>query len=81
MKFGLFSSLPSNALGETNMFISKKGNGFNSKNTVANKDADGHVIIGPRNFTTKPVRMGGHKDWQVLSKPEYVSIGDMYKPA
>jgi len=37
MRFGLFSSLPSNALGETNMFIAKKGIVFFYKNNFSKK--------------------------------------------
>jgi len=45
------------------MFIPKKGNSPFQIIIIAKKDEDGHVIIGPRNFTTKPVKIGGHKDW------------------
>jgi hypothetical protein len=47
---------------------------------IANKDEDGHVIIGPRNFTTKPPRKG-RVDAFVLFKrpPSYNCNGDLFK--
>ena len=49
-------------------------------NLVARRDAEGHVIIGPRNFTTKKIKQG-HLDSSLLSKPSYVSVDDPFKPS
>jgi hypothetical protein len=51
------------------MFIQKK----------ARKDADGAVIIGPRNFYTKRMRKG-HADDVLFSKPGYNCLKDPYRP-
>lgn len=51
------------------MFVQKK----------AQKDADGHVIIGPRNFYTKRMRKGGADD-VLFSKPGYNCLKDPYRP-
>ena len=60
------------------MFVQKKGNIL--LNIAAHKDADGAVIIGPRNFTTKPLRSG--KDERVYFQPasSYNCRGDLYQP-
>ena len=47
-------------------------------NTLAKKDADGHVITDFRNFTTKKMKKG-HIDSVLFSKPSYISSGDLYK--
>ena len=44
---------------------------------TARKDEEGHVILGPRNFTTKKVKKG-HLDSVLLDKPSYVSVNDPY---
>lgn len=51
------------------MFIQKK----------ARKDADGAVIIGPRNFYTKRMRKG-YADDVLFSKPGYNCLKDPYRP-
>jgi hypothetical protein len=68
IRHGLFSMPVSNAIGETNYFPEKK----------ANKDADGHVIIEPRNFTTKKPKKGHGVD-VTFSKPIFATVGDPYK--
>lgn len=47
---------------------------------AAKKDVDGAVIIGPRNFTTRPLR--GGKDEKVYFQPasSYNCRGDVYQP-
>jgi hypothetical protein len=56
------------AIGDTNKFPSK----------TANKDEDGRVIVGPRNFYTKREKRG--KDDSVyFSRQSYLCIGDLYK--
>jgi len=54
-------------LGETNQFKTKP----------ARKDEEGHVILGPRNFTTKKVKKGS-LDAVMLAKPSYVTIENDY---
>ena len=70
MRHGMFSVPISNAIGDDTYFVSKK----------ARKDAEGHVITDPRNFTTKNVKKG-HIDSVLFSKPDYVSINDPFKEA
>lgn len=49
IRFGLFSQPGAVGLGDTNKFPTK----------VAKRDPeDGSVLIGPRNFTTKPLKKG-----------------------
>ena len=49
-------------------------NGF-----IANKDEEGKPIVGPRNFTTRPV-LKGKTDKVLLAKAvSYTSIGDPFK--
>ena len=57
------------AIGETNKFPTK----------TANKDEDGRVIVGPRNFYTKRGK-GGKDDSVYFSRQSYLCIGDLYKP-
>jgi hypothetical protein len=45
---------------------------------VARRDAEGAVILEPRNFTTKKAR-AGHTDAVYFSKPTYVSVDDPFK--
>jgi hypothetical protein len=46
----------------------------------ARKDEDGKVIVGPRNFTTKPMKKGKFgKNVFFDDHPEYVSIGKIKK--
>jgi hypothetical protein len=47
---------------------------------LARRDAEGKVILGPRNFTGKKTKLG-HLDSVLLSKPSYVSIEDPFKHA
>jgi hypothetical protein len=47
---------------------------------IARRDAEGKVILGPRNFTGKKTKLG-HLDSVLLSKPSYVSIEDPFKLA
>jgi hypothetical protein len=71
IRFGLFSQPGSISIGETNMFPTK----------VAKRDPeDGSVLIGPRNFTTKPLKKG-HTDKQLFSAPSYNCRTDVYKRA
>ena len=70
MRHGFFSLPISTAIGDDSYYRDKK----------ARKDADGHVITEPRNFTTKKVKKG-HIDSVLFSKPDYVSIGDPFKEA
>ncbi len=71
VRFGLFSQPGSIALGETNMFPKK----------VARRDPeDGSVVLGPRNFTTKPLKKGS-TDNELFSAPSYNCRLDVYKPA
>jgi len=45
---------------------------------VANRDADGLVITGNRNFYTTKCKEG-RKDQVYFSKPSYICLGDKYK--
>ena len=48
---------------------------------VAKRDPeDGSVVIGPRNFTTKPLKRG-RTDQQLFSAPSYNCRTDLYKRA
>jgi hypothetical protein len=47
---------------------------------IARRDADGAVIIDPRNFTTKNVKKGS-VDSVLFSAPSYACIGDPFKEA
>ena len=47
---------------------------------IARRDEEGHVILGPRNFTTKRQKVGS-KDHVMFSKSSYVTVEDLYKPA
>lgn len=67
-RFGLFSQPASTAIGDNNKYPTK----------TANKDEDGKVIIGPRNFYTTKMKRG--KDDSVFfSRPSYVCTGDLYR--
>jgi hypothetical protein len=71
IRFGLFSAPGCIAIGETNKY----------PKTIAKRDPeDGSVVIGLRNFTTKPLKHG-KTDAQLFSIPSYVCREDMYKPA
>ena len=58
----------SNAIGETNKFVAK----------TANKDEDGNVIIGPRNFYTKKMKRG-KIDAVYFGNQSYLAVGDPYQ--
>jgi hypothetical protein len=47
---------------------------------LARRDADGAVIIAPRNFTTKNTKKGAG-DGVLFSKPGYISSGDPFVEA
>lgn len=66
----MFSVPISTAIGDDTYFKQKQ----------AFKDADGHVITGPRNFTTKNPKKG-NIDTVLFSKPSYVTTGDPFKEA
>lgn len=68
-RFGLFSQPVSVAIGDTNKFITTK----------ANRDEEGRVIIGPRNFYTKKEKKG-KIDSVYFLKPSYNASGDPYRP-
>lgn len=52
------------------------------KEKIARKDDDGKVIVGPRNFTTKPMKKGKvGKSVFFDADPQYVTIGDPFKEA
>jgi len=55
-------------MGETNTYKTKP----------LKKDEDGHVILEPRNFTTKKCKTG-RMDAVYFDKPSYVSVEDPYK--
>lgn len=46
--------------------------------SAAVKDEMGHVVVGPRNFTTMGLKKG-HTDKELFSRPSYVCTGDLYK--
>jgi len=69
MRLGMFSVPVSLAIGDDTYFKPKP----------ARRDAEGHVITDPRNFTTKNPKKG-HIDSVLFSKPEYITVGDPYKP-
>lgn len=50
-----------------------------SYTVLARKDEDGKVIVGPRNFTTKPIKKGHFgKGVYFDQDPQYVSIGKLF---
>jgi hypothetical protein len=51
---------------------------FNKIALIARRDADGAVIIAPKNFTTKNVKKG-NIDSVLFSNPGYVSQGDPFR--
>jgi hypothetical protein len=57
-----------NAMGETNTYKTKG----------PRKDEEGHVLLEPRNFTTKKMKTG-HIDAVYFDKPSYVSVEDPFK--
>ena len=65
-RFGLFSQPVSTAIGDTNKY----------PKTLANRDEEGDVIIGPRNFYTGRMKWGAADD-SLFSKPLYAK-GDKY---
>jgi hypothetical protein len=72
IRFGLFSQPGPVAIGETNKF----------PKTQCRKDPEeGFVIIGPRNFTTKPIKRGSVDAIVLFSEPSYICRNDPYKPA
>ena len=66
-RFGLFSQPVSTCVGETNKFVEKK----------ADKDEDGKVIIGPRNFYTKKM-LRGKTDKVYFGRGSYNAVGDPF---
>lgn len=80
-RFGLFSSAVSLAIGETNMFVPKKGNQLLVKHFTANKDEEGKPVIGPRNFTTKPLKKGKTEGVYFAKASSYLAVGDPFKEA
>lgn len=48
------------------------------KTKPSKRDEEGHVILEPRNFTTKKTKTGRH-DNVYLDKPSYVSVEDPFK--
>jgi hypothetical protein len=68
MRHGLFTMPVSNAIGDNNYFPIKK----------ARKDEEGHVIVDPRNFTTKKAKKGMGPD-ATFTKPVFATVGDPYK--
>ena len=65
-RFGLFSQPVSTAIGETNKY----------PKTKCNKDEEGAVILGPRNFYTGRMKKGAADD-SLFSRPPYAK-GDKY---
>lgn len=68
-RWGMFSIPISTAIGDDTYYKPKP----------ARRDAEGAVITAPRNFTTKNPKKG-NIDSVLFSKPNYISIGDPYKP-
>ena len=68
IRHGLFSAPVSTAIGETYKYPVKK----------ANRDADGLVITGPRNFYTNKMK-DGRDNSVYFTKPNYICLGDNYK--
>jgi len=72
IRFGLFSQPGPVAIGETNKF----------PKTKCKKDPEeGYVVIGPRNFTTKPIKRGSVDTIVLFSTTSYNCRNDMYRPA
>jgi len=46
---------------------------------LANKDEEGKPIVGPRNFTTKPLKKGKTENVYFARASSYTAIGDPYK--
>ena len=46
---------------------------------AAKKDENGGVIIGPRNFTTKPGKRGKNETVYFSRPPSYLCNGDLFK--
>jgi len=67
-RHGLFTQPMPNCIGETNMFKKKE----------SRRDEEGHVILAPRNFTTKKTKLG-RTDNVYFEKPSYVSVTDPFK--
>ena len=69
------------AIGETNMFVPKIGKLRRSIDSLANKDEAGKPVVGPRNFTTKPLKKGKTENVYFSKASSYVGIGDPFKEA
>lgn len=63
----MFSQPTSTAIGETNAYVKVE----------ANRDEEGAVIIGPRNFYTTGIKTGAADD-SLFSRPPYAK-GDKYE--
>jgi len=68
MRFGLFTAPVSNAIGETNY----------TRVVKPNLDEDKRVIIGPRNFYTRPMKKG-KLDSTLFEKTSFTGIDCPYK--
>ena len=58
----------STAIGENNKFLKH----------IPERDEDGYVKLGPRNFYTKKGKKGAADDI-FLSKPSYICVGDPFR--
>ena len=48
---------------------------------LANKDEEGKPVVGPRNFTTKPLKKGKTENVYFARASSYIAIGDPFKEA
>jgi len=48
---------------------------------VANRDEEGKPVVGPRNFTTKPMKKGKTENVYFARASSYLGIGDPFKEA
>ena len=46
---------------------------------AANKDEEGKPVVGPRNFTTKPLKKGKTEGVYFSKASSYIAIGDPFK--
>jgi hypothetical protein len=63
------------------MFIPKKGKPVFSQTFLANKDEEGKPVVGPRNFTTKPLKKGKTEGVYFSKASSYIAVGDPFKEA
>lgn len=62
------------------MFLPKKGRlSFRFHVFIANKDEEGKPIVGPRNFTTKPLKKGKTENVYFARAASFTAIGDPFK--